>query len=63
MSRSNSGHVWKAVVVLIPIFGAAVVSITRTMDYHNDFDDVCKSTASKATKTTNKQNATSNTIN
>jgi len=38
--RKNSGHTWKAVVVLVPVFGATLVSVTATLDYHSGFDDV-----------------------
>jgi len=38
--RDDSGHMWKAFIAIIPIFGASLLSITRTMDYHNDFSDV-----------------------
>lgn len=38
--RKNSGHSWKAVIVLIPIFGASLVAISGTLDYRSDFDDV-----------------------
>lgn len=38
--RRNSGHTWKAVIVLIPLLGACLVALTRTLDYHNDFDDI-----------------------
>jgi len=38
--RKHSGHTWKAVIVLIPLLGASLVALTRTIDYHNDFDDI-----------------------
>jgi len=38
--RKNSGHTWKAIVVLVPIFGASLVAVSGTLDYHSGFDDV-----------------------
>jgi len=38
--RERSGHMWKAIVVLVPIFGAALVAVSGTLDYHSGFDDI-----------------------
>jgi len=38
--REDGGHMWKAVTSLMPIGGAAILAITRTIDYRNDFTDV-----------------------
>jgi len=38
--KTDSGQFWKAVTSILPTCGAAMLSITRTIDYHNDFSDI-----------------------
>jgi membrane-associated phospholipid phosphatase len=38
--KADGGQMWKAVVSIAPVAGAAVLSLTRTMDYHSDFTDI-----------------------
>jgi membrane-associated phospholipid phosphatase len=37
---TNSGQLWKVVIVLSPLIGSTFIAISRTKDYHHNFDDV-----------------------
>lgn len=38
--HQNHGHLWKLVIVLLPLFMSGYIAVSRTRDYHHNFDDV-----------------------